>query len=82
MTKKTHTLLVAMALLASVAQAAPPTVCEKAVANAEAAYQRCAREGSVVAVDGSPGSYGVGCTLDHVMAFADAYHVLLTCDVA
>lgn len=29
--------------------------------------------------DGSPGTYGVGCTLDHVIAFANAYADVLSC---
>ena len=70
-------------LFVAAAQASPPAspTCEKAVADAEYTFQRCASEGVVTDADGSPGTYGVGCTLDHVIAFANAYALLTHCAV-
>ena len=45
----------------------------------EQSFRRCSSEGIVVGADRSPGTYGVGCTLDHVVDFADVYAVLLQC---
>ena len=34
-----------------------------------------------MAADGTPGTFGTGCTLDHVLAFANAYADVLHCAV-
>jgi hypothetical protein len=59
----------------------PVPGCQKKVDAVELALTRCISEGTVKDVDGSPGTYGVGCTLDHVLAFADAYADVVWCAV-
>lgn len=64
------------------ADAAPPPdhqSCQQEVDRAERLFQLCASEGVVVGADGGPGSYGVGCTMDHVLAFASAYAGVVHC---
>jgi hypothetical protein len=53
--------------------------CRAAVEEADRSFQQCSSMGSVIASDGTPGAFGVGCTLDHVLAFANAYADLLHC---
>jgi hypothetical protein len=75
----------AATLITSLANAAPLTDaewCAKAVDELEKSFWRCSKEGIVVDADGSPGSYGTGCTLDHVLAFAGAYADVLHCAMA
>jgi hypothetical protein len=53
--------------------------CRDAVEKTDRSFQRCSSMGSVMASNGTPGSFGVGCTLDHVLAFANAYADVLQC---
>lgn len=80
---KTIFVLVLASLIAnSVAQANNTEQwCHDAVDKAERSFQGCSSMGVVMAADGTPGTFGTGCTLDHVLAFANAYADVLHCAV-
>ena len=56
--------------------------CKRDVEKAEALFHLCMTQGVVVDADGSPGTYGTGCTMDHVVEFAGAYATVLHCATA
>jgi len=72
-------------LVASLVNAAPLSnaeSCQRDVDKAERLFDLCMTQGVVVDADGSPGTYGAGCTMDNVVEFAGAYAMVLHCAVA
>jgi hypothetical protein len=73
--------LLGLVFVPSVYALAPVPGCQKTVDALELALSRCISQGTVKDVDGSPGTYGPGCTIDHVLAFAAAYTDVVWCAV-